>query len=388
MSANSPVYLGIDLGAESGRVMAGIWNGQTIELQECHRFPNGPVRMNGSLRWNITGLWAGIQEGLKRAAQTYGDRIRSIGVDSWGVDYVLLNSDHQLLGQPYCYRDPRTEGIEKRLFERVAKEEIFAQSGTQFMEINSLYQLFAMAEQQPATMAQAAHFMMIGDFVNYLLTDQVCAEYTNATTTQFLNPVTKDWSTALLDSLGIPSAILPKIVQPGARLGNTSKDVSVATGLPELPVIVPPTHDTASAVVATPSRHTGSANWAYISSGTWSLMGVELQEAALGQNVLELNMTNEGGVDGTFRLLKNIMGLWLVQECKRDFEKVGSRLDYSQLATLAQDAEPFRSLIPVNDNRFLRPDSMTESIRESCAASNQPAPETEGQFIRCCLERL
>ncbi|MDA7915627.1 rhamnulokinase [Verrucomicrobia bacterium] len=388
MGTEERVYLGIDLGAESGRVVAGHWNGKSCRLEELYRFPNGPVRLAGSLRWNITGLWSGILKGLSIAQQKFGDTIRSVGVDSWGVDYVLLNQDMELLGQPYCYRDPRTEGIAERLFDRVSREIVFEKSGTQFMEINSLFQLFAMAEQEPESMKQAAHFMMIGDYINWLLTGRISAEYTNATTTQFLDPRTHEWSKDLLGDLGIPGAMLPEIVHPGTLLGQTGEDVKIETGIDALSVVVPATHDTGSAVVAVPSIHTGKANWAYISSGTWSLMGVELPEATLGAKVLECNMTNEGGVDGTSRLLKNIMGLWVVQECRHDFQRKGNVFEYATLVELASEAEPFRSLIPVNDTRFLRPASMTEMIAETCRETGQPVPDTEGQFIRCCLESL
>jgi len=380
-------YLGVDLGAESGRVVSGHWDGSHLKIQEQHRFANGPLHVGGTLRWNVVGLWRGILEGLAKG-RSRTESIRSIGVDSWGVDYVLLNQDKELLGQPYCYRDKRTEGIEKELFAKASRGRIFEASGTQFMEINSLYQMFAMARQQPETMKQTAHFMMIGDFFNWLLTGEIRAEYTNATTTQFLNPTTRKWSTDLLGELGIPTDIFPSLVDPGALLGRTGADVRTETGLTDIPVIVPATHDTASAVVATPSHRTGKANWAYISSGTWSLMGVEVPNALLGQDVLDSNMTNEGGVDGTYRLLKNIMGLWLVQECRRDFLRAGRELDYPTLATLAERSIPFRSLIPANDPRFLRPESMTGAIAASCRESGQPVPDDEGQFIRCCLESL
>lgn len=381
-------FLGIDLGAESGRVLAGLLDGKKIHLEEIYRFSNGPVPVAGTRRWNVIGLWSNILKGLSLAAQEYGDRITSVGVDTWGVDYVLLSGKQELLGQPYHYRDPRTEGMLKLATSRVSQEEIFDATGLQFMEINTLYQLLAMQQTDPELLKQAEKFLLIPDFFHWLLSGSQVVEFTNATTTQCLNPKTGDWATEMLMNLEIPTAMLPKVVPPGTKLGTLRDEVIQQTGLNKIDVIAPATHDTASAVAAIPTSHTGTADWAYISSGTWSLMGVEVNSAVLGQRAFELNFTNEGGVDGTYRLLKNIMGLWLVQECRRAYERRGKTLEYSELADAAASADAFRSLVDPDDPRFLSPDDMLDAIKSYCEETKQPVPETEGQFIRCALESL
>ena len=382
------VFLGVDLGAESGRVLAGLLDEKQIQLEEIYRFSNGPVPVAGTRRWDLIGLWSSILKGLSLAAQKYGDRITSVGVDTWGVDYTLLSHNQEMLGQPYHYRDPRTEGMLDLALSRVPQQEIFDATGLQFMEINTLYQLLSMSQSDPDLLKQAETFLMIPDFFHWLLSGSQVVEFTNATTTQCLNPKTGDWSTELLRRLEIPTGMLPKIVPPGTKLGSLREEVMQHTGLKKIDVIAPATHDTASAVAAVPTSHTGKADWAYISSGTWSLMGVEVNSAVLGKRAFELNFTNEGGVDGTYRLLKNIMGLWLVQECRRSYERQGISLDYSELADAAASAEAFRSLVDPDDPRFLSPDDMLEAIKGYCEETHQPAPETPGQFVRCALESL
>ncbi len=382
------VYLGIDLGAESGRVMAGIWDGEKIRLEEMHRFRNGPVHLAGTLRWDVVRLWEEIQNGLTASAKKFGDAIQSVGVDTWGVDYVLLSKSDEIIGQPYNYRDPRTEGAVEAAFKVVPRERIFANSGLQFADYNTLYQLAAQQRQSPETLQAADTFLMMPDFLNWCLSGEKAVEFTNATTTQLVHPTTRDWSTELLEAFDIPARIFPRIVAPGTRLGSVRESLRGITGLGQVQVIAPATHDTASAVVAVPTRHSGRANWAYISSGTWSLMGAEVQEARLGQSVLERNFTNEGGVDGTYRLLKNIMGLWLVQQLKRTFDSSGTTFEYAQLVQLASKAEPLRSLIDPDDTRFFRPGYMPQLIRDFCRETHQPVPETEGQLVRCAFESL
>tara|TARA_R110002111_G_scaffold262875_1_gene342508 strand:- start:57764 stop:59254 length:1491 start_codon:yes stop_codon:yes gene_type:complete len=381
-------FLGVDLGAESGRVLAGLLDGKQIRLEEIYRFSNGPVPVAGTRRWNVIGLWSSILKGLSLAAQKYGDRIISVGVDTWGVDYALLSRNQELLGQPYHYRDPRTEGMLNLATSRVSKEEIFDATGLQFMEINTLYQLMSMQQSDPELLSQADKFLLMPDFFHWLLSGSQVVEFTNATTTQCLNPKTGDWAVDLLRRLEIPTAMFPPIVPPGTKLGTLRDEVMQQTGLGKIDVIAPATHDTASAVAAIPTSNTGKANWAYISSGTWSLMGAEVNSAVLGRRAFELNVTNEGGIDGTYRLLKNIMGLWLVQECRRSYERRGKTLDYSELADAATSAKAFRSLVDPDDPRFLSPDDMLEAMKSYCEESGQPVPETEGQFIRCALESL
>lgn len=382
------VYLAVDLGAESGRVIAGKLQAGCVSLEEIHRFPNGPVNMAGTRRWDVLRLWSDIQDGLTLAARKFGDSIVSVGVDTWGVDYVLLSKSNEILGQPYNYRDPRTTGMLPLAMSKVPKVDIFAQSGVQFMEINTLYQVIAMQLQDPELMAHADRFLMMPDFFHWLLCGSRVVEFTNATTTQFYHPVNRDWAFNLLQKFDIPTHIFPEVVPPGTTLGTLRDDVIVRTGLPKISVVAPATHDTGSAVAAVPTKNTGRANWAYISSGTWSLIGVEVQDAVLGDAALELNVTNEGGIDGTYRLLKNVMGLWLVQECRRSFERCGRKYEYAELVQLAQAAEPFRTLIDPNDHAFLSPDDMATSIQEWCRQVGEPVPETDGQLVRCCLESL
>lgn len=382
------VYLGVDLGAESGRVMAGLLEGGRLNLDELHRFANGPVNVAGSLRWNLVGLWQEILKGLKIAADRYGDEIVSVGVDTWGVDYVLLSKTDEMLGVPFNYRDPRTEGLMEAAFNRVSREEIFRQSGLQFMEINSLYQLLAMQRDHPEELALADRLLMIPDYFHWLLCGSRVVEFTNATTSQCFDPVKKDWAEDMLRKFDLPTDIFPQTVPPGTQLGTLREDVMKQTGLTKIPVVAPPTHDTAAAVAAVPTELTGSARWAYISSGTWSLIGVEVNDAILTPEALAMNVTNEGGVDGTYRLLKNVMGLWLVQGCKRAFESRGKNFDYSELTYAAEQAEPFRSIVDPNDHLFLHPDDMTDAIARWCQQTDQPIPSTEGEFVRCALESL
>jgi len=381
-------YLAVDLGAESGRVIAGHFDGRAIELQELHRFPNVPVTVAGTLRWNVISLWSEILTGLSQARAACDDSVTSVGVDTWGVDYALLSATGELLGQPYHYRDPRTEGMLNHTLTQMPKSEIFAQTGVQFMEINTLYQLVATLHNQPELLETARTFLMMPDLFHWLLCGSRVVEFTNATTSQCFHPTQSDWSRGLLSRLGLPVEMFPDIVNPGTRLGDIRPDVARQTGLDGLSVVAPATHDTGAAVAAIPTRHTGKANWAYISSGTWSLMGLEVDRPHLSARALELNVTNEGGIDGTFRLLKNIMGLWIVQECRRALARRGRNLDYDELTRLAAEAPPFLAWVDPDHPAFLSPQDMPEAICAWCRDSGQTVPETEGQIVRCALESL
>ncbi len=381
-------FLGVDLGAESGRVMAGLFDGRRIRLEEQHRFPNTPVSLAGTLRWNVLSLWSEIQTGLAKSAKAFGEQIASVGVDTWGVDYVLLSKNREFLGHPWNYRDRRTQGFLDKAIARVPKAEIFEQTGLQFMEINTLYQLLAMQERDPQLLAQADLFLMMPDFFHWCLSGSQVVEFTNATTTQCFHATNRDWAADLLRRLDLPTNIFPEVVLPGTRLGRLREDVAQRTGLKRIEVAAPATHDTGAAVAAVPTQNTGRANWAYISSGTWSLMGVETTEAVLTEQALAYNVTNEGGIDGTYRLLKNIMGLWLVQECRRSWERSGQAVDYGQLTGWAGEAEPFRSLINPDDGAFLNPADMPAAIADWCRSHDEPVPESPGQFTRCALESL
>ena len=388
MNGKEQVYLGIDVGAESGRVMAGLWDGERIRLEELHRFANSGVSVAGSLRWDVLRLWSEMQHGLTLAAKRFGDKIVSVGVDTWGVDYVLLSNSSEILGHPHHYRDSRTRGMLKQAFDIVPRAEIFDATGLQFMEINTLFQLLAMQRTHPELFWVADCLLLMPDYFHWCLSGFRGVEFTNATTTQCFHPTERQWSFDMLQKFGLPAKMFPQIVPPGTTLGLLRESVAEKTGLRRINVVAPATHDTASAVAAVPTDQTGKANWAYISSGTWSLMGVELPGALLSQRVLELNMTNEGGIDGTYRLLKNIMGLWLVQQCKRAFTERGGNFDYAELARLAAAAPAFRSLIDPDDGRFMNPPDMTVAIQQYCRETHQPLPESEGQFIRCVYESL
>lgn len=382
------VYLAIDLGAESGRVMAGIWNGRKMRLVELHRFPNGPVNLAGSMRWDALRLWSEIQTGLKLAAKKFGRRIVSIGADTWGVDYVLLTKNGEMLGQPFHYRDARTNGWMKRAFKKVPRAEIFSRTGLQFLPINTLYQLLAQREQSPELLAQAHTLLLMPDFLHWCLCGTRMAELTNASTTQCLDAGRRNWASGMLKQFELPRHIFPQLVPPGTRLGTLRPELQAQTGLGDVQIVAPPTHDTASAVTAVPTTKTGTANWAYISSGTWSLMGVEVARPVRTPRARELNMTNEGGVDGTYRLLNNIMGLWLVQQCKRSFDASGRKFDYAQLARLAARAKPYRSLVDPDQPGFLNPTDMPAAIQSFCRKTRQPVPKTPGELIRCAQESL
>jgi rhamnulokinase len=380
-------YLGVDLGAESGRVMAGLWDGKRMRLEEAHRFTNAGVEIGATLRWDVLRLWAEIQNGLAAAARGSGE-VRSIGVDTWGVDFVLLSKHDELLGQPYHYRDRRTNGVMERAFSKVSRKRIFAETGLQFMQINTLYQLLALRGESPDLLEAADCLLMLPDFFNWCLCGIKAAEFTNATTTQFFHPIKRTWSVDLLKNLGLPTKILPKVVKPGKRLGRLRQEISARTGLTRIPIVAPATHDTASAVAAVPTMQSEPGTWAYLSSGTWSLMGIEVRQAQLSPEVVSYNLTNEGGVDGTYRLLKNIIGLWLVQQCKRSFEAKGKKVEYAKLVQLAKRARPLRSIIDPDAARFLNPADMPSAMEDFCRETDQPVPGSQGELVRCALESL
>lgn len=381
-------FLGVDLGAESGRVIAGLFDGSRVKLESLHRFSNGPVSVGETLRWDVLRLWTEIQNGLSIGGQRYGQSIRSVGVDTWGVDFALLGKNQELLSHPYNYRDPRTRGILNAILSRVPRAEIFAATGLQFMEINTLYQLVALQRQNPEILDLAERLLLMPDLFHWMLSGSQVVEFTNATTTQFFNPPSNNWAFDLLHKLNIPTKMLGEVVQPGTVLGKLRPNLAGKLGLGRIDVVAPATHDTGAAVAAIPTRLTGTARWAYISSGTWSLIGLEVQQAVLSELALKRNVTNEGGIDGTYRLLKNIMGMWLVEECRRSFERHGHPIDYAEMVRQAEAAPAFRSLIDPDDPEFLAPEDMPVAIRKWCERTQQPAPETHGQIIRCVLESL
>ncbi len=364
--------LAVDIGAESGRVMGVHFDGQHLQLEELHRFTNPLTKLNGTLHWDFLHLWREVTAGIDKGKVF--DPV-SIGVDTWGVDFGLLDRQGNLIGNPVNYRDPRTDGMMEKVFANVPREEVFAQTGIQFMPINTLYQMMSMVEAQSPQFEIAETFLTAPDLINYWLTGAKVCEFSNATTTQMFNPRTGTWAMEMLDTLGVPTHIFPEIVQPGTKLGEYDG----------IPVIAPACHDTGSAVAGVPCQ---TDNFAYISNGTWSLVGLEVDTAVISAEALAANVTNEGGVYGTYRLLKNVMGLWIIQQCRTTWQKAGAELEYGQLTKLAEDVEPMRSIIPVNDPRLLAPGDHPAIIQELCRENGQPIPATKGQIIRCVLESL
>jgi rhamnulokinase len=382
--AKGLVFVAFDLGAESGRGVAGSFDGETLALEEIHRFPNGPVKVLDSLHWDVLRLFEEIKEALRICAQKFGD-VMSIGVDTWGVDFGLLGRGDLLLGNPYHYRDKRTDGMLEEAFRRVSRREIFEQTGIQFMQLNTLYQLLSMAVEGSPILEMAETLLMMPDLFNFWLTGVKVSEFSIATTTQFYNPRARSWAEDLLGRMGLPTRILPEIVPSGTVLGEFLPSVREEVGLESAKVIAPTCHDTASAVAAVPAR---GEDWLYISSGTWSLMGVELEEPIINEESLRLNFTNEGGYGGRIRFLKNIMGLWLVQESRRTWARGGEEHSYPELTEMAATAPSFKAFVEPDHKAFLPPGDMPARIREFCLQTDQPAPETKGEIVRCALESL
>jgi rhamnulokinase len=375
-------YLAVDLGAQSGRVVAGEWDGEKIVLAELNRFTNGPVEIGDHIHTDIDRLWSGIRKGLKTA----GAAPAGIGVDTWGVDYGLLDVHGDLLGPPYHYRDSRTNGIMEKLFEVVPRDEVFRQTGIQFMQLNTLFQLYSMVRSGDAQLKKADKLLFTPDLFNYRLTGAKTGEYTIATTSQMMDAGNRTWAGNMLSRLGIPTGILPDLVQPGTVLGPVRPEVAEESGwFRPVPVIAVGSHDTASAVAAVPELDEHSA---YLSSGTWSLMGVETDAPVINDRSLALNFTNEGGVGGKIRLLKNIMGLWLVAECQRVWADEGRKYSWDELLASAGKAAPFKSLVDPDAPEFLSPRDMPAAIREFCRRTGQQTPSTVGEMARTCLESL
>lgn len=377
-------YLAFDLGAESGRAILGTIGDQGLALEELHRFPNIPVRLPAGLYWDTLRLWHEIQQGLAVAGRERRLDLDGIGVDTWGVDFGLLGADGALVDNPRHYRDSRNQGMLERTFAVVDREEIFALTGIQFMPLNSLYQWHAMELAGAPALSIARTLLFMPDLFGYFLTGVKKAEVTIASTSQFYNPVERRWTTGLLTRLGLDPALLPEIVPAGTLLGRLLAHVSTEAGLaPATPVYATAGHDTAAAVAAVPGE---GENWCYISSGTWSLMGIEIGRPLINARALELNFTNEIGVEGKVRLLKNIAGLWLIQECRRAWGAEGIEYSYEDLARLAGEAAPFGPLI--DPDAFPEPGRMPARIARFCSRSGQPAPESPGAICRAILESL
>jgi len=382
---NKRYFLAFDLGASSGRAILGTLVNDILELTEIHRFANQMQLINGHYFWNIFSLFNELKTGLKKCVKEYGIQPESIGVDTWGVDFVHLNKEGLIISLPFAYRDSRTNTSMDDLFHIIPQEEVYAQTGIQFMQFNSLFQLFSMVKDQSSLMEITDSILFMPDALNYLFSGVKKSEFSIASTSQMIVPGTCDWNYELVEKAGIPKHIFQEIILPGTILGNITKEVAGETGSKSVPVIAVAGHDTASAIVSVP----GSLNnFAYISSGTWSLMGIECRKPHISEQTRQLNFTNEGGVDGTTRFLKNIMGMWLIQEVQRIWEEEGMKYTWTAMVELARRSEPFQFLINPDDPMFLNPRDMTQAIRDFCYQTAQGTPQNHGEVIRCIYDSL
>lgn len=379
-------YLAFDLGASSGRAIIGHFDGQKIELEEVHRFANGPVTVDGHLCWDFDALWNEMKTGLRKAAAAAGT-LDGVAVDTWGVDFCCLDNDGKFIGQPFHYRDSRTEGAMDWVFERMSRKEVYELTGSQFLALNSLYQLAASRrDNDPRILSSAQRLLFMPNAFTHMLCGDTSAEYTVASTSQMLNPRTGDWAWKIVDAIGLRRSLLPRITAPCTVVGKLRPELQKELGCGEIPVTLVGGHDTASAVASAPAQP--GSSWAYLSSGTWSLLGVELDEPLISNEALAANYTNEGGICGKIRFLKNIMGLWIVQECRNQWIREGQNYSFSELAHLAEEAAPFLAVINPDDALFAAPGDMPARIRQYCAEHNQTVPETPGQIVRVVLESL
>lgn len=383
-------YLAFDLGAESGRAILGVLEGGKLSLHETHRFANATHQLPDGLHWNTLGLWAELVEGLRASAERCrenGWELASLGVDTWGVDFGLIGKSGGLLGLPFAYRDPRNHAVADQVIERVGVERLYSATGIQVMPINTLFQLVAIQQAEPGLLDQAEHLLFTPDLMHYFFTGQPMHESTIASTSQMIDPRTGSWAKTLLDELDIPTRMLGTVERAGSSVGEVRQELLDQAGLSgPLRAIAPASHDTASAVAAVPAEP--DTRWAYLSSGTWSLMGVELDQPIVDERARGPMFTNEGGVDKTIRFLKNIAGLWLVQEVRRAHAGQGESYDYDRLTHLAGEAEAFRTLLDPEHAPFMTPGDMPRKIVAFAEKTNQPRPESIGQFVRACLETL
>jgi len=377
-------FAAVDLGAQSGRVAVGRFDGERLSVTEVHRFPNVPVRTRGTLNWDVLRLYQDVIEGLRAAAREAG-RVDSLAADSWAVDFGLIDRNGRLLQNPVHYRDARRARSMEAALAEVPSRELYERTGIQLMPINTIFELAAMAAEGDPALAAAETLLLIPDLMHYWLCGSRSSELTNATTTQCFDPRGGGWATDLLTRLDVPARLLPDVVQPGTVLARLSEDAAEETGLGTAQVVAIATHDTGSAVAAVPFRRPGSA---YISAGTWSLVGVELEQPLINDATFAANLTNEGGVGGTFRMLRNVAGLWLVHECRRVWALGGRSYSFGQLVALAKEAPPFRSFIEPDDPAFADRGDMPARIRAYCAHTGQPEPVEPGAVVRCILESL
>ncbi len=377
-------FLCSDLGAESGITVLGTLQDNIIAIKELNRFPNGVINILGHLRWNIIQLYEYVKQGMKVCASEITIQPESIAIDTWGVDYGLFAADGNMLGLPYGYRDARTEGTMDDFFKRIPRKRVYELTGIQFMQLNTIFQLFSMIRDKSPLLGVATDLLFMPDIMNYFFTGVKKTEFTFATTSQLYNPRKMNWDDELFSALGISKSIMQEIVHPGTVLGNLIEVVANETGLDQIPVIATASHDTGSAVAAVPAE---GNDWAYISSGTWSLIGVETTKPIITDLTLEFNFTNEGGVGGTFRFLKNCMGLWPLQQCRKAWSTDQS-LSYDELIKMAKAASPFTAFIDPDYPEFLNPPDMPEAIRQYCKQTGQAIPDNPANMTRSLLEGL
>ena len=373
-------FAAIDLGATSGRVILATLNEGKIDMEEIHRFPDPIIQMQGHFYWDFPAIFQSVVKGLAKIAER-GISIESIGIDTWGVDFVIFGKDGAMLRLPYCYRDPHTADAPDKFFERMSRKELYDKTGIQIMNFNSVFQLDTLRRNSCSAMKAADKILFIPDALAYLLTGEMVTEYTIASTAQMINPRTKQWDLDILERLELTPDNFGRMIMPGEKIGELSPDVQRLTGLNAVPVIAVASHDTGSAVAAVPAT---DKNFAYLSSGTWSLMGIESPEPIISEESFVMNFTNEGGIEGTIRVLKNICGMWLLERCRTEWPE----MDYPTLIAEAESAEPFRSLIDPDADCFANPESMTTAIADYCRATEQPIPQSIGEFTRCIFESL
>jgi sugar (pentulose or hexulose) kinase len=378
-------YIAVDLGAESGRVMIGSVSQHKLVLEEIHRFTNSPIEEHGSLRWDFNRLFSEVKTGISKAVRAAGTQVWGIGVDSWGVDFGLLDVDSRLVENPCHYRDSRTNGMPEKAFEIMGKREIYENTGLQFLQFNTVYQLLAMRLSSSVALAKATTLIFMADLFASYLSGKMYSEYTLASTSQLMNMKTGGWANEVFEKLSLPIKIMPEIVKAGTVIGQLDSQIGRELRCGPIPVIAIGSHDTASAVAAVPAADN---NWAYLSSGTWSLMGVEVPEAIINDKTFEHSFTNEGGVEDTIRLLKNIMGLWLVQECRRQWQREGVEFSYPELTEMAAKAKPFVAYIDPDCGEFLAPGDMPARINGYLAARGSKTIKDKGRMIRVILESL
>jgi rhamnulokinase len=377
-------YVACDLGAESCRVILGTLTDEHLAIEEIHRFPNRPITVFGTLRWDVLHIFDELKTGLRKVAAR-GHRIESISTDSWGLDYVHVQGREPMLTAPYNYRDARTDGAVETACAVVPADIIYSETGIQFMQVNSLYQLLDDLEHRPEILELSEHFLGVADYFNYLLSGIRCAEESLASTTQLFNPAQRRWSQELIEKFHLPARIFPKLVPSGTRLGPLLPSIADEVGLEDTEVVASCSHDTAAAGAAVPAE---DRDWSYVSSGTWSLLGIEAPRPIITARSREYDFTNEMGYGGSIQFLKDIVGLWIVQECRREWARQGQEYTYDQLTRMAEEAEPLNSLIFPNAIRFWKPDDMPQKIVSYCRETNQVTPKTPGEIVRCALESL